>query len=227
MQEAGQVQEQQPQHTPIRVLLVDDYEIVRRGFCALLEAETDFEVAGQAGTGSAAIALARELQPDIVLLDIFLGETNGLDIVQQLMRACPETRIVIFTGHCDDAYLFQALRLGVHGYLQKALPVQQLLSSLRSVFNGERVIGDPHALTQVLEEFSRVTKEQQRLQAGLTDLEIELVRLAAQGCTNKEIAARQFWSEVTVKRKMQDIYRKLQATDRAHAVAEAMRKGLI
>jgi DNA-binding NarL/FixJ family response regulator len=119
------------------------------------------------------------------------------------------------------------MRIGVHGYLQKSLPISELLPALRAVYWGERVIGEPRAITQVLGEFERVTKEQERIRSGLTDIEIELVRLAAQGCSNKEIASRQFWSEVTVKRKMQDIYRKLQVTDRAQAVADAMRMGLI
>lgn len=213
--------------SPIRVLVVDDHEIVRKGICAMLGEQADFEVVGQAGTGNTAVALAMQLRPDIVLLDIFLGSTNGLDIAQQLMRGCPQTRIVILTGFTDEGHLFRAIRIGVHGYLQKALPIDELLAGLRSVYAGERVIGEPRAVTQLLGEFERVTKEQERIRSGLSDLEIELVRLAAEGCSNKEIAARQFWSEVTVKRKMQDIYRKLQATDRAQAVAEAMRMGLI
>jgi len=211
----------------IRVLVVDDHEIVRRGVCSMLDEQEDFEVVGQAGNGNTAVTLAKQLQPDIVLLDIYLGTANGLDIAQQLQRACPETRIVILTGLADEGHVLRAMRIGVHGYLQKALPVHELLRSLRAVHNGERVIGEPHALTQVLNEFERITKEQERVRSGLTDLEIELLRLAAEGCSNKEIAARQFWSEVTVKRKMQDIYRKLQVADRAQAVAEAMRMGLI
>lgn len=211
----------------IRVLVVDDHELIRRGMCAALDEQEDFEVVGQAGTGNAAVMLARQLQPDIVLLDIFLGNANGLDIAQQLQRGCPETRIVIVTGYTDDGHLLRAMRIGAHGYLQKALPIGELLAALRSVHRGERVIGEPRAVTRVLSEYERVTKEQERTRSGLSDLEIELVRLAAEGCSNKEIAARQFWSEVTVKRKMQDIYRKLQVTDRAQAVAEAMRMGLI
>ncbi len=211
----------------IRVLIVDDHEIVRKGLSAMLAEQEGFEVVGQAGTGNAAVTLAKELQPDIVLLDIFLGNTNGLDIAQQLSRGCPEARIVIVTGMGNDDYLFRAMRIGVHGYLQKALPIDELLAALRSVYRGERVIGEPRAMTQILSEFERLTKEQERVRSGLNDLEIELLRLAAAGCSNKEIAARQFWSEVTVKRKMQDIYRKLQVTDRAQAVAEAMRNGLI
>ncbi len=219
--------ESQTQQAEIRVLVVDDHEIVRKGLCTMLSEQEDFEVVGQAATGNAAVMLAKQLQPDIVLLDIFLGNANGLDIAQQLLRACPNIRIVIVTGMMDDGHLFRAMRLGVHGYLQKALPIDELLASLRSVYQGERVVGEPHAITQVLGEFERLTKEQERVRSGLSDIEIELVRLAAEGCSNKEIAARQFWSEVTVKRKMQDIYRKLQVTDRAQAVAEAMRMGLI
>jgi len=225
----GEQREQSRETARIRVLVVDDYEVVRRGVCIILNEQDDFEVVGQAATGNDALALARQLRPDIVLLDIFLGESNGLDLAQQLLRACPETamRVVILTGHCEDESLFHALRVGVHGFLQKALPVDELLSSLRAIYRGERVVGEPHAITRVLNEFSRLAREQERLQRGLSDQEIELVRFAARGCTNKEIAALKFWSEVTVKRKMQDIYRKLQVADRAQAVAEAMRMGLI
>ena len=212
----------------IRVLVVDDHEVVRKGISALLcEEKEDFELAGQAATIRAALLMTQQLQPDIVLLDIFLGETNGLNIAQQLMRASPDTRIVAFTGSKDDEQLLRAMRLGIHGYVQKTQPLKELLVVLRAVAKGERMITEPHSVTRILDEFSRLTKEQERMRSGLTDLEIELIRLAAEGCSNKEIAARQFWSEVTVKRKMQDIYRKLRVTDRAQAVAEAMRMGLI
>jgi DNA-binding NarL/FixJ family response regulator len=217
------------QTTPsrIRILVVDDHEIVRKGLSAILSEEEDFEVVGQTGLGNLAVTLAIQLQPDIILLDIFLGAYNGLDIAQQLQRGCPNARIVVLTGHSEEGNLLRAMRIGVHGYLQKALPVNEFLASLRAVYRGERVVGEPRAITYVLSEFEKLVKEQERIRFGLSDLEIELVRLAADGCTNKEIAARQFWSEVTVKRKMQDIYRKLQVTDRAQAVAEVMRMGLI
>ncbi len=184
-------------------------------------------VVGEASTGPETIALALQTLPAMLLLDIFLGTSNGLDIAQQLQRICPETRIVIFTGFLEDEYLFRAVRIGVHGYLQKSLPLEHLLAALRAISQGERVIGEPRAVTQILNEFSRMTREQERSRSGLSEREVELIRLAAEGCTNKEIASRCFWSEVTVKRKMQDIYRKLQAGDRAQAVAEAIRTGLI
>jgi DNA-binding NarL/FixJ family response regulator len=212
----------------IRVLVVDHYEVIRKGVSATLQEAADFVIAGEAGMGNEAVTLARLLRPDIVMLDVFLGtNNNGLDVAQQIMRACPGIHVVIFTAATDNEYLFRAMRIGVHGYLQKSLPLRDLLAALRSVYNGERVLGEAHSMTQILTEFSRLTKEQERSRSGLSDIEIELVRLAAEGCSNKEIAARQFWSEVTVKRKMQDIYRKLQVTDRAQAVAEAMRMGLI
>ncbi len=213
--------------TPIRVLVVDDYEVVRKGICSVISESEDFTVVGQADTGASAIALAVQLQPDIVLFDVFLGTTNGLDIAQQLQRACPDTRIAIFTGMVDDEQLLHAMRIGVHAYLQKSAPLSELLSALHAIYRGERVLGEAHAITRVLNEFNRLTREQERTRSGLNEVEIELMYLAAQGCSNKEIATRKFWSEVTVKRKMQDIYRKLHVTDRAQAVAQSMRMGLI
>ncbi len=220
-------QEKNEQPRRIRILLVDEHEVVRKGICAMLDEEADFELVGQTSCGSAAVIQAMQLQPDIVLLGIFLGASNGLDVAQQLQRACPHVRIVIFTAVTEDEYLMRAMRIGVHGYLQKSQPLNDVLAALRAVYQGERVVSNPRIISKVLSEFSRLTKEQQRIRLGLSDLEIELVRLVAAGCSNKEIASRQFWSEVTVKRKMQDIYRKLQASDRAQAVAEAMRLGLI
>src|SRR5260370_15022753 len=200
---------------PIRVLVVDDHEIVRKGLCTMLGEQDDFEVVGQASSGNLAVTLAMQLQPDIVLLDIFLGAFNGLDIAQQLHRACPTARVVILTGLTDEGHLFRAMRTGVHGYLQKALPIDELLTALRAVQQGERVIGEPRAVTQGLGAFERLTKEQERVRSGLSDLEIELVRLAAARCTNEEMASRRVRSEVTLKRKLQDIHLKVQEADQA------------
>ena len=221
------MQASEDRNTAIRVLLVDDHVILRQGLCLMLSEEDDFEVVGEAGTGKEALHLATQFKPDIALLDIYLGTSNGLDVAKQILHGSPETRIVMFTGFNDEELLFNAIRVGVHGYLQKTLPIEALLAALRAVHQGERVLGEPRAVTQVLNEFNRISKEQTRTRSGLNTTEIEIVRLAAQGCSNKEIAMRQFWSEITVKRKMQDIYRKLHVADRAQAVAEVMRRGLI
>ena len=212
---------------PIRILLVDDHAVLREGLSLMLNEEDDFEVVGDVGDGKAALALTLELRPEIVLLDIFLGTSNGLDVAKQLLRSCPETRIVLFSGFEDEELLLDAIRIGVHGYLDKKLSIGELQSALRAVHQGEWVLGDPRAVTLVLKEFHQMTKVHKRLQYKLNTTEIEMVRLASEGYTNKEIGTRVYWSEVQVKRKMQDIYRKLEVTDRAQAVAEAMRHGLI
>ncbi len=215
------------ENAPIRVLIVDDHVILRQGICVMLNDERDFDVVGEVEDERAAVLLATELKPDIVLIDICLGTTNGLDIAKQLMRCCPDTHIVLFGGSNNDKLLFDALRIGVHGFLQKTLSIDDLRRSLRAVQSGERVLGESQATTQVAIEFHRLTKEQNRLFRGISMAEVELVRLVSNGCTNKEIGQQLFWSEIQVKRKMQDIYRKLQVTDRAQAVAVAMRDGLI
>jgi DNA-binding NarL/FixJ family response regulator len=214
-------------NAPIRVLVVDDHVILRQGIGVMLNQEDDFEVIGEAEDERTALSLTTELKPDIVLVDMFLETSSGLDTAKQLLRISPNTRIVLFAGSNDEKLLFEAIRIGVHGYLQKTLSIDDLQRALRAVHCGERVLGESQAVTQVVVEFHRLTKEQNRQKWGLDTKEIELMRLVSKGCTNREIGRQVYWSEVQVKRKMQDIYRKLQVTDRAQAVAEAMRHGLI
>jgi DNA-binding NarL/FixJ family response regulator len=212
---------------PIRVLVVGDHVLLRQGIRVLLNEEQDFEVVGEADNERVAVSLTTELKPDIVLVDIALGACGGLDVAKQLLRTSPETRIVLFAGSNDEQLLFDAVRIGVHGYLQKTLSIEDLRRALRAVKCGERVLGETQAVTQVVIEFHRLANEQNRLNWGLSTADIELVQLAAQGWTNKEIGKHMYWSEVQVKRKMQEVYRKLQVTDRAQAVAQAIRHGLI
>ncbi len=211
----------------IRVFVVGDHVLLRQGIRVLLNEGQDFEVVGEADNEKVAVSLTTELKPDIVLVDIGLGTSGGLDIAKQLLRTSPETRIVLFAGSNNEQLLFDAVRIGVHGYLQKTLSIEDLRRALRAVKCGERVLGETQAVTQVVIEFHRLANEQNRLQWGFSTIDIELVQLAAQGWTNKEIGKHMYWSEVQVKRKMQEVYRKLQVTDRAHAVAQAMRHGLI
>ena len=213
--------------TPIRVLIVDDHVILRQGIQMMLNEAEDFEVVGEAENEKAALSLAMETKADIVLVDMSLETSNGLDIAKQLLRCAPDTRIVLFAGSNNETLLFDAIRIGVHGYLQKTLSIDDLRRALRAIRCGERVLGESQAVTQVVIEFHRLAQEQDRLNRGLSLVEIDLLRFASNGYTNREIGKEVFWSEVQVKRKMQDIYRKLQVTDRAQAVAEAMRHGLI
>jgi DNA-binding NarL/FixJ family response regulator len=220
-----QIEEQK--EVPIRVLIVDDHVILRQGIQVMLNEEEDFEIVGEAENEKAALSIAVESKPDIVLVDMSLETSNGLDTAKQLLRCSPGTRIVLFAGSNDEKLLFEAIRIGVHGYLQKTLSIDDLRRALRAIQCGERVLGESQAVTQVVIEFHRLANEQERLNRGLSMVEIELLRLASNGYTNKAIGKELYWSEVQVKRKMQDIYRKLEVTDRAQAVAEAMRNGLI
>jgi DNA-binding NarL/FixJ family response regulator len=221
------VQIAQQKDAPIRILIVDDHVILRQGIQVMLNEEEDFEVVGEAENEKAALSLALESKPDIVLVDMSLETSNGLDTAKQLLRCAPNTRIVLFAGSNNEKLLFDAIRIGVHGYLQKTLSIDDLRRALRAIRCGERVLGESQAVTQVVIEFHRLAQEQDRLNRGLSLVEIDLLRFASNGYTNREIGKEVFWSEVQVKRKMQDIYRKLQVTDRAQAVAEAMRHGLI
>jgi DNA-binding NarL/FixJ family response regulator len=221
------IQIEEQKEVPIRVLLVDDHVILRQGIQVLLNKEEDFEIIGEAENEQAALSITVESKPDIVLVNMSLETSNGLDTAKQLLRCSPDTRIVLFAGSNDEKLLFEAIRIGVHGYLQKTLSIDDLRRALRAIRCGERVLGESKAVTQVVIEFHRLANEQERLHWGLSTVEIELLRLASNGYTNRAIGKELFWSEVQVKRKMQDIYRKLEVTDRAQAVAEAIRRGLI
>jgi DNA-binding NarL/FixJ family response regulator len=211
----------------IRVLVVDDHVLLRQGIREMLNKENGLEVIAEAEDEKVALSLTASLKPDIVLVDVALDHFNGMNMAKQLLRNSPDTRVVLFAGSNDEKLLFEAVRIGVHGYLQKTLCIDDLRLALRAVYCGERVLGESKAVTQVVIEFHRLANEQNRLNWGLSSTEIECLNLASQGWTNREIGHQLFWSEVQVKRKMQDIYRKLQVTDRAQAVAEAMRHSLI
>jgi DNA-binding NarL/FixJ family response regulator len=185
------------------------------------------DVVAQAANDAEALPLARRCQPDIILLDIALGGTNGLDLVNRLRHACPNARIVVLTGMPEREHLMTAMRLDVHGFLQKDMSGDAIKAALRQVLRGERVIGQPVMLTVALQEFGQLMRERARERSGLTEQEVEVLRMAAGGLNNREIGARQFLSEITIKRRLQDIYRKLGVKSRAQAVAEAMRLGWI
>jgi DNA-binding NarL/FixJ family response regulator len=148
-------------------------------------------------------------------------------LVHQLRRICPPVKIAILTGSSLQEHLMNALRIGVEAYLPKDLAPGLLIGAIRQVRDGQRVIGSPQHLTIALTHLQEVFQERTRVDCGLTDAELEMLRLAAEGHNNKEIAVQQFWSEITVKRKMQTVYRKLGVSTRAQAVAEAIRRGFV
>jgi DNA-binding NarL/FixJ family response regulator len=218
-----------PRNARTRVLIIDDHPLFCDALQALLERDERFEIVGKAWTSSDALTAARQLKPGMVLLDVALDNNtvNGLDLVHRFRSIYRDIKVVVLTAHTGNEYLMYALRLGVHAFLEKSMPPAALLAAIEQVHNGERVLPNLHHVTLALSELGQAIQERDRAHSGLSDQEIEMLRLAAAGHNNKEIGVHEFWSEITVKRKMQVIYRKLKVSSRAQAVAEAIRLGLI
>lgn len=210
----------------IRVLLVDDHPIVRQGVQSVLANHADINVVGEADSASSLFACLDTLKPQVILLDIRMPGPSGIEITQRLKREHPDIKVIILSTYDEDEFLLGALRAGAEGYLLKSASAQVLASAVRQVAAGERLLS-PTLVTKVMREFQELSKDKARTDLGLTDQELQVVRMIAAGSTNKEIAEQLFWSEVTVKRKVQDILEKMGVANRAQAVAEAARRGLL
>jgi DNA-binding NarL/FixJ family response regulator len=211
---------------PIRVMIVDDHVVVRRGLCSMLADAEDVEIVGEASNSGEAIERVTHLRPDILLLDIRMPGMDGLRLLRCLQERLPDLKVVILTNYDDEQFLLEAFRAGAYGYLMKNVGREGLLEALRITYQGKRMLS-PELMDRVLKQFVEVGQRQVMDQFGLSDREVELLRLVAEGATNRQIAGRLYWSETTVKRKLSDVFRKLNVCDRAQAVAVAMRQGLI
>lgn len=213
--------------TVIRVLIADDHPVVRRGLRSMLANVDDIEVVGEASTAAETLEQVESLHPDVVLLDIRMPpHASGFRAAQQATRRHPATRIIFLTTYDEDQLILRAFEVGAYGYLLKNISAEQLAAAIRSVFAGERLLSD-ELMSRALHQLGDLARERARLHADLSDSEIRILKLVSQGATNKQIAQQLHWSEMTIKRKLSDIFVKLGATDRAQAVAEAMRRGLI
>lgn len=211
---------------PIRVLLVDDHPIVRQGVRSVLANHPDIDVVGEADGAASLFTSLESLKPNVILLDIRMPGPNGIEITQRVKREHPETKIIILSTYDEDEFLLGALRAGAEGYLLKSASAQVLASAIRQVAQGERLLS-PTLITKMMREFQELSKEKARSDSGLTEQELQVLRMIAAGATNKEIAEKLYWSEVTVKRKVQDILEKMGVANRAQAVADAARRGLL
>ena len=208
----------------IRVMVVDDHPVVRQGVRSLLSNYADFEVVGEADSGSSALERVSDLAPDVILLDIRMPGETGVEVVRRLRRAAPEAKVLMLTSFDDEEYVTGALRADAHGYVLKSVSDETLASAIRAVYRGERVLS-PQVMDQVIQRY--VDKERGAVPGELTEEERRLLRLLADGASNAKIAADLYLSETTVKRKLQEIFEKLDVHSRAQAAAEAVRRGLI
>ena len=213
----------------IRVLLVDDHPLFRKGIASLLSSEPGFEVLGEASDGHEAIEKARDLMPDVILMDISMPGVNGLEATQRIKQEIPYVRIVILTVSDEDQNLFEAIKSGAQGYLLKKIEPQTLFQTLRGVLEGEAPLSRVMA-TKLLAEFARqrrAASEPRTPTATLTEREKEVLGLLAAGKTNKEIAGALGIAENTVKNHLKNILEKLHLENRVQAATFALREGLL
>ncbi|HEY7522311.1 MAG TPA: response regulator transcription factor [Candidatus Limnocylindrales bacterium] len=204
---------------PLRLLVVDDHEVVRQGLVALLDRREGFQVVAQAGTVADAIAEAHRHQPDIVVMDVRLPDGSGVEACRDIRAELPETRVIMLTSYPDEEAVLSAIVAGASGYLLKQVRARDLVSALEAVGRGESLL-DPAVTERVLERVRRVATGQVNDElGGLTGQEQKILMLVAEGKTNKEIAAEVFLSDKTVKNYVSSILSKLNLERRTQAAA--------
>jgi DNA-binding NarL/FixJ family response regulator len=213
------------QARPVRVLLVDDHELVRAGLRTMLAGDSGVFVVGDAGTGAAAIGQARELAPDVVLLDALLPDMPGDEVCRRLLANAPELAVVILTTFAEDDLVRRCVRAGARGYLLKDIARLDLGRNLRAVMRGEAVI-DSKVAPAVLSAL-RNAADNPETNEPLNPRQKEVLRLVAEGLSNREIASRTHLSEYTVKGYVEEILARLGARNRVHAAIVATKQGLI
>ena len=213
----------------IRVVLVDDQAMVRTGLRMVLAAEGDIEVVGEAADGAAGVRVVSELRPDVVLLDVRMPGTDGLEAARQILAADLPTRVIVLTTFDEDEYVTAALRAGVSGFLLKVAPPEDLVGAVRTVAAGQGLL-DPAVTLRVIQRYAAAPAPDPARAAALAELterETDVLSLVAAGHSNAEIAARLYLGEATVKTHVSRILLKLGLRDRVQAVAFAYESGLV
>ncbi len=217
---------------PIRVLIVDDHALFRRGLEMVLAEEDDIELVGEASDGAEAVEKAGEALPDVVLMDIRMPRSSGIEACRAMKEVAPSAKIVMLTISDEEEDLFEAIRAGASGYLLKDIPLDEVAEVVRAVHGGQSLI-NPSMAAKLLTEFAALAKRGETERAEqvpapkLTDREIEVLKLVARGMNNRDIAKELFISENTVKNHVRNILEKLQIHSRMEAVMIAVREKLI
>lgn len=215
----------------IKILIVDDHTLVREGFAKMLELEPQFEVLGQSSSAKDVLEKTKALKPDIILMDIKLPGINGIEATKMIKKEHPDVEVIILSMYDEEEYVMESVKAGASGYVLKDISQEELFSAIKVVHSGGSLI-QPGLARKVLKEFAHLAKEapqggKSMSIKGLSEREIEVLQCVSEGKSNKEIAEQLTISEKTVKAHLRTIFRKLDVSDRAQAVAEAMRKGLV
>jgi len=210
----------------ISVLIVDDHAIVRHGMRAFLEALDDFRIVGEAANGKEAVQMVGEYVPDVVLMDLIMPEMDGVEATRQIKHISPHTQVVVLTSYHADEHIFPALRAGAISYVLKDVPMDELAQAIRRAAQGEATL-HPGVAARIVRELRGPRGELPNPFTELSDREIEVLRLIAEGLSNIEIAGRLFVTENTVKGHVSNILGKLHLGDRTQAAIFAWREGVV
>jgi len=212
----------------IKILIADDHAVVREGTRRILEQEPDMEVVGEAGDGEEAVNLAASLKPDVAIIDIAMPKLDGIEATKRIKATWPSINILILSAYDDDQFIFSLLEAGAAGYLLKSIRSRELIDAIRAVYSGESVL-HPSIARKVLNRFVSASgkPEGQEPSGMLSDREMEVLKLAAKGLSNQDIAERLCLSIRTVQGHLGHIFNKLQVGSRTEAVVRALKEGWV
>ncbi len=210
----------------ISLLITDDHALVRQGIRAFLELQPDLTVIGEADSGKAAVRMAAELAPDVVLMDLVMPGIGGVEATRQVKQVSPHTQIIVLTSYHEDEYIFPALRAGALSYVLKDIGPDELADTVRKAARGESML-HPRVASRVVQELRGARRDTPNLFTELSDRELEVLRLIADGLSNAEIASKLVISEKTVKGHVSNILGKLHMMDRTQAAVLAWQEGLV
>jgi DNA-binding NarL/FixJ family response regulator len=210
----------------ISILITDDHALVRQGIRAFLELQPDITVIGEADSGEAAVRMAAELVPDVVLMDLVMPGIGGVEATRQVKQVSPHSQIIVLTSYHEDEYIFPALRAGALSYVLKDVGPDELADTVRKAARGESVL-HPRVASRVVQELRGAKRDTPNLFTDLSDRELEVLRLIADGLSNAEIANKLLISEKTVKGHVSNILGKLHMMDRTQAAVFAWQQGLV
>jgi DNA-binding NarL/FixJ family response regulator len=209
----------------IKIVIVDDHPVVREGIGAMLKREPDFKIVGEASNGQEAIEKARELSPDVMLMDLRMPEVDGVEAITRIKAEKPEIKFIILTTYSDDEYIFRGIAAGARAYLLKDAPRDELFKAIRAVSRGESLI-QPVVASRLLDRLQELSKKSPSVDT-LSEREVEVLNLMAKGVSNKDIADQLSITQSTVKTHITSIFQKLDVTTRTEAVTTALKRGII
>jgi NarL family two-component system response regulator LiaR len=212
----------------IKILIADDHAVVREGTRRVLEQEPDLHVVGEAGDGEEAVGMATSLKPDVAIVDISMPKMDGIEATRRIKATCPSVNVLILTAYDDDQFIFSLLEAGAAGYLLKTVRSRELVDAVRAVYSGESVL-HPSVARKVLNRFVSASGKAQSKEASsvLSEREMEVLKLAAKGFSNQDIADKLCLSIRTVQGHLGHIFNKLQVGSRTEAVVRALKEGWV